>query len=110
MKYSGIGGQAVMEGVMMKNEDKYAVAVRKPNHEIEIKISDYTAGKRFPKIRKVPIIRGVFSFVDSLYLGMSTLMYSASFFEEEEVRPSQKEGITKEEKEKLKNTQNKGRL
>ncbi|MEE1100104.1 MAG: DUF1385 domain-containing protein [Agathobacter sp.] len=107
MKYSGIGGQAVMEGVMMKNEDKYAVAVRKPNHEIEIKISDYTAGKRFPKIRKVPIIRGVFSFVDSLYLGMSTLMYSASFFEEEEVRPSQKEGITKEEKEKLKKKEDK---
>lgn len=107
MKYSGIGGQAVMEGVMMKNEDKYAVAVRKPNHEIEIKISDYTAGKRFPKIRKVPIIRGVFSFVDSLYLGMSTLMYSASFFEEEGVRPSQKEGITKEEKEKLKKKEDK---
>ena len=107
MKYSGIGGQAVMEGVMMKNEDKYAVAVRKPNHEIEIKISDYTAGKRFPKIRKVPIIRGVFSFVDSLYLGMSTLMYPASFFEEEEVRPSQKEGITKEEKEKLKKKEDK---
>ena len=107
MNYSGFGGQAVMEGVMMKNEDKYAVAVRKPNHEIEIKISDYTAGKRFPKIRKVPIIRGVFSFVDSLYLGMSTLMYSASFFEEEEVRPSQKEGITKEEKEKLKKKEDK---
>ena len=42
MKYSGIGGQAVMEGVMMKNQEKYAVAVRKPDHEIEVKVSEYT--------------------------------------------------------------------
>ena len=40
MRYSGVGGQAVMEGVMMKNKDKYAVAVRKPNHEIEVKVSE----------------------------------------------------------------------
>ena len=107
MKYSGIGGQAVMEGVMMKNDNKYAVAVRKPNHEIEVKVSDYVAEKRFKKLRNTPIIRGVFSFIDSLYLGMSTLMYSASFFEEEEVRPSQKEGLTDEEKIKLKKKEDK---
>ena len=107
MKYSGIGGQAVMEGVMMKNDNKYAVAVRKPNHEIEVKVSDYVADKRFKKLRNTPIIRGVFSFIDSLYLGMSTLMYSASFFEEEEVRPSQKEGLTDEEKIKLKKKEDK---
>ena len=107
MKYSGIGGLAVMEGVMMKNDNKYAVAVRKPNHEIEVKVSDYVAEKRFKKLRNTPIIRGVFSFIDSLYLGMSTLMYSASFFEEEEVRPSQKEGLTDEEKIKLKKKEDK---
>ena len=81
---SGIGGQAVLEGIMMKNEDKYSVAVRKPDKEIEIKVEDYNLGQKFKTIRKLPIFRGVFSFVDSLYLGMSTLMYSASFFEEEE--------------------------
>ena len=96
-----------MEGVMMKNDNKYAVAVRKPNHEIEVKVSDYVAEKRFKKLRNTPIIRGVFSFIDSLYLGMSTLMYSASFFEEEEVRPSQKEGLTDEEKIKLKKKEDK---
>ena len=84
MRYSGVGGQAVMEGIMMKNEDKYSVAVRKPDKEIEIKVEDYNLGQKFKTIRKLPIFRGVFSFVDSLYLGMSTLMYSASFFEEEE--------------------------
>lgn len=107
MKYSGIGGQAVMEGVMMKNDNKYAVAVRKINHEIEVKVSDYVAEKRFKKLRNTPIIRGVFSFIDSLYLGMSTLMYSASFFEEEEARPSQKDGLTDEEKIKLKRKEDK---
>lgn len=101
MKYSGIGGQAVMEGVMMKNQEKYAVAVRKPNNEIETNTWDYEAGKKFKHIRKLPIFRGVFSFVDSLYLGMSTLMYSSSFFEEEEEKPSQKEGLSLEEKAKL---------
>ena len=84
MRYSGVGGQAVMEGIMMKNEDKYSVAVRKPDKEIEIKVEDYNLGQKFKTIRKLPIFRGVFSFVDPLYLGMSTLMYSASFFEEEE--------------------------
>ncbi len=101
MKYSGIGGQAVMEGVMMKNEEKYAVSVRKPNKEIETSVWDYKAGNRFKHIRKLPIFRGVFSFVDSLYLGMNTLMYSSSFFEDEEEKPSQKEGLSDEEKAKL---------
>lgn len=84
MKYSGIGGQAVMEGVMMKNQDKYAVAVRKPDHEIEVKVQDYKGPKNYKLLRKLPIVRGVVSFIDSLYLGTSTLMYSASFFEDEE--------------------------
>lgn len=101
MRYSGIGGQAVMEGVMMKNEEKYAVAVRKPDHEIEVKISEYGGSIKYQALRKIPILRGVLSFIESLYLGMSTLMYSAAFFEEEEEKPSQKANLTKEEKEKL---------
>ena len=100
MRYSGVGGQAVMEGIMMKNEDKYSVAVRKPDKEIEIKVEDYNLGQKFKAIRKLPIFRGVFSFVDSLYLGMSTLMYSASFFEEEE--EADKELSAEEESKKKK--------
>lgn len=84
MRYSGIGGQAVMEGVMMKNGDKYAVAVRKPDHEIEVMTKDYKGILKSDKWKKVPMVRGVLNFIDSLVLGMSTLMYSASFFEEEE--------------------------
>lgn len=84
MKYSGIGGQAVMEGVMMKNGDKYAVAVRKPDHEIEIMVKENKASLFSGKWNKVPMVRGVLSFIDSLVVGMSTLMYSASFFEDEE--------------------------
>ena len=76
MKYSGIGGQAVMEGVMMQNKDTYAVAVRKPDHEIDVKVSKRKNSKTLDAIRKIPILRGVVSFVDSLYLGMSTLTVS----------------------------------
>ncbi|MBQ7920370.1 MAG: DUF1385 domain-containing protein [Lachnospiraceae bacterium] len=82
--YSGIGGQAVLEGVMMKNKDKYAVAVRKPNGEIEVDIQNYQGvlhGKRF---KELPFIRGIFNFVDSLMLGMKSLNFSASFYEEDE--------------------------
>ena len=71
MKYSGIGGQAVMEGVMMQNKDTYAVAVRKPDHEIDVKVSKRKNSKTLDVVRKIPILRGVVSFVDSLYLGMS---------------------------------------
>ena len=84
MRYSGIGGQAVIEGVMMKNQDKYAVAVRKPDKEIEVKVSDYTGIIKNQKIKNMPIVRGVLNFVDSMVLGMQTLTYSASFYEEEE--------------------------
>ena len=72
MKSSGIGGQAVMEGIMMKSGDDYAVAVRKPDQEIEIKVSTYSNFiKKHKKFFSLPIIRGVFNFVDSLGLGMS---------------------------------------
>ncbi len=106
MRYSGIGGQAVMEGVMMKNQEKYAVAVRKPDHEIIVEVSEYTGIVKNKKIRNIPLLRGVFSFIESLVLGMKTLTFSASFFEEEEDDKSKnakkkKEALTKEEQEKL---------
>ncbi len=90
MKYSGIGGQAVMEGVMMRNGESYAVAVRKQDHEIEVKVEKGKASLFNPKWNKVPLVRGVLSFIDSLVLGMSTLMYSASFFEDEEEEEPEK--------------------
>ncbi|MGF0063886.1 DUF1385 domain-containing protein [Lachnospiraceae bacterium SGI.085] len=98
MRYSGVGGQAVMEGVMMKNQEKYAVAVRKPDQEITIKVSEYKGIIQNKKIRNLPIVRGVLSFIESLYLGMSTLTYSASFFEEEEEGKAPKEKTKKDEK------------
>ncbi len=87
MKGSGIGGQAVMEGVMMKNGDRYAVAVRKPDKEIIVKTSEYPSFIKGKKILSLPFIRGIFSFVDSLVLGMKTLTYSAGFFDDEEEEP-----------------------
>lgn len=87
MAYSGIGGQAVMEGVMMKNQDHYAVAVRKPNHEIVVEKKEYKGICPNKTIKKIPFVRGVINFIDSLVLGMSTLTFSASFFEEEEQKP-----------------------
>lgn len=83
-RYSGIGGQAVLEGVMMKNKEKYAVAVRKPNGEIEVELENYQGLLHDSKIKEVPFIRGVFNFVDSLMLGTKVLNYSASFYEEED--------------------------
>lgn len=98
MRYSGIGGQAVMEGVMMKNQEKYAVAVRKPDGEITLKISEYKGIIKNKKIRNMPILRGVFSFIESLYLGVSTLTFSASFFEEEEPEHEKKQTKKREKK------------
>ena len=83
-RYSGIGGQAVLEGVMMKNNEKYAVAVRKPDGEIEVELENYQGVLHDSKIKNVPFIRGIFNFIDSLLLGTKVLNYSASFYEEEE--------------------------
>ena len=84
MKYSGVGGQAVMEGIMMRNADKYAVAVRKPDKEIDVQVFDYKGLVKSDKLKKIPFVRGVFNFVDSLYLGMTSLLHSAEFIEDEE--------------------------
>ncbi len=80
--YSGIGGQAVLEGVMMKNKDKYAVAVRKPDGEIQVELETYH--EAFGAVQKIPFVRGVFNFVDSLRLGTRALNFSAEFYDEEE--------------------------
>lgn len=92
-----IGGQAVIEGVMMKNKDQYAVAVRKPDQTIETKVEIYESlGERIPFFR-IPIVRGVVNFIESLVIGMKTLTYSASFYEEDEEtqEDSQAEKATK---------------
>lgn len=83
-QYSGIGGQAVLEGVMMKNNTKYAVAVRKPDGDIDVQVEEYKGVCGDKKFAKLPLIRGVFAFVDSLVLGMRVTMHSASFYEDEE--------------------------
>ena len=81
--YSGIGGQAVLEGVMMKNGEKYAVAVRKPDGEIEVDVENHQGVLHGNKIKEIPFIRGIFNFVDSLMLGSKCLNYSATFYEDE---------------------------
>ena len=82
--YSGIGGQAVLEGIMMKNKDNYAIAVRKPNKEIEVEVDTYHSILHGSKVKEWPFVRGVFNFIDSMILGMKSLNYSSTFFEEEE--------------------------
>ena len=98
MKRVRIGGQAVMEGVMMKNGDKYAVAVRRPDQKIEVKVVDYVSIGSKSAFFRIPIIRGVVNFIESLVIGVKTLMYSASFYDEEE----DSEGSDKENKPKKK--------
>ena len=100
MKSSNIGGQAVMEGVMMMNKDRYSVAVRRPDGEIEVKVEQHKPLTKHKGLLKVPILRGVFSFADSMIVGMSSLMYSASFYEDEE--EEKKKPATKEEEEQQK--------
>lgn len=82
--YSGIGGQAVLEGVMMKNGEKYAVAVRKPDGEIAVEVENYQGVLHGSKLKEIPFIRGVFNFIDSMMLGTKCLNYSAEFYEDED--------------------------
>lgn len=99
MKSSNIGGQAVMEGIMMRHKDVYSVAVRKPDKEIEVKVEDYKSVVKCKSLQKLPILRGVFNFIDSLVVGTKCLMYSATFFEDEEDL-KKREQLEGEEKEK----------
>ena len=98
VKVSGFGGQAVMEGVMMKNGDRYAVAVRKPDKEIIVKTAESPGFVKGKKFLGLPFVRGVFNFVDSLVLGMKTLTYSAGFFDDEEEEEPEKEPSKLEKK------------
>lgn len=83
-RYSGIGGQAVLEGIMMKNKEKYAVAVRRPDGGISVDVDNYPGILKGSKMTEIPFIRGIFNFIDSLVLGMKCLNFSASFYEEED--------------------------
>ena len=93
-----------MEGIMMRNQDQYSIAVRKPDQEIEIKVEPYKSVINCKPLLKIPIVRGVVSFIDSLVVGIKCLMYSATFFEEEEdpkkQEMSEEERKAQEEKEK----------
>ncbi len=91
-KSSGIGGQAVLEGIMMKNQEVYSIGVRRPDGEIEVNLSTHE-GIGNKKLKKVPLIRGVINFVDSLVLGMKCLTFSASFYDEEEAQPSKADEV-----------------
>ncbi|MDD3338616.1 MAG: DUF1385 domain-containing protein [Lachnospiraceae bacterium] len=97
---SNIGGQAVMEGIMMRHKDVYSIAVRKPDKEIEVKVEDYKSVIPIKGINKIPILRGVFNFIDSLVVGTKCLMYSARFYEDEEDTKKEEKVLTAEEQEK----------
>ncbi len=104
MKSSGIGGQAVLEGIMMKNKDKYAVAVRKPDGEIVVDTETYNSVVPVDALQKIPIVRGVINFIDSMVLGVKTLLYSASFYDDEEEEKEEltdKEAAKKEKQERM---------
>lgn len=83
---SGIGGQAVLEGVMMKNKESCAIAVRKPDGEIDIEVNEYHGVMHGSILTKIPFIRGVFNFADSLILGMRAINHSTQFYEEEDAK------------------------
>ena len=103
MKSSNIGGQAVLEGIMMKNKDDYAVAVRKPDGDIIVQKDTYRSIIKWKALTRIPFVRGIFNFIDSMVLGIKTLMYSADFFEEEEEEKplSVAESAKKEKQDKL---------
>lgn len=80
-----------MEGVMMKNGDDYAIAVRTPDQKIVVE--NFVSAGLFKNktVKNIPVIRGVVNFIESLTLGMKALTYSASFFEDEEEKKEQNE-------------------
>ena len=85
-----IGGQAVIVGVMMKNMDRYAVSVRKPDGKIETKVEECVSFAEKHPLFKLPILRGMVNFLESMVIGMQTLNYSASFYEDEEEQTEEK--------------------
>ena len=102
MRSSNIGGQAVLEGVMMRSGNQYAVAVRKADGKIEVMQDNYNSVIKWEALTKLPFIRGVFNFIDSMVLGTKSLNYSASFFEEEsEQELTEQEMVKKEKQDKI---------
>lgn len=87
-RLGAVGGQAVIEGVMMKNKDKYALAVRMPEGNIRVTKDQCKSVKDKVKFLGWPIIRGVVNMIESLVLSMKTLTISADAFglEEEETK------------------------
>lgn len=82
-RYSGIGGQAVMEGVMMRNKNRYAVACRKPDGEIVVDVKEtHSITEKLPFLGW-PFLRGTVSLIESMVIGIKTLMYSADFIEDD---------------------------
>ena len=96
MRSSGIGGQAVLEGIMMRHGDEYSIAVRKPDQSIEVRVEPYKSVIGCAPLLRIPFIRGIFNFIDSLVVGIKCLMYSATFFEDEE--EGDKKPLTEEER------------
>lgn len=91
-KKTSIGGSALIEGIMMRGPSKMAIAVRKPDGDIDLNVSDIKNKKS--KLRKIPVIRGIFAFCDSMVTSMKALMYSAEFLDVE----SEEENESKFEK------------
>ena len=86
--YSGIGGQAVLEGIMMMNKDRYAIAVRKTDKEIAVEIQPCVQPAAKHSICGWPFIRGIFSFINSLTLGLKTITLSADMLGTEDEEPT----------------------
>ena len=104
MKRTSIGGQALLEGVMMKNGNRYATAIRKPDGTLDIQVKEYIGlGEKY-KVFRIPVIRGVVNFIESMVIGVQTITYSANFIEEEEPSPNQKKKAEKKARKKGKQT------
>ncbi len=106
MKYSGIGGQAVIEGVMMRNGDKCAVAVRKPDGSIAVEKQDNTGLPSNMLLKKIPFVRGVVNLIDSLMMGIGSLTYSASFFDEDDEKTKELKAKNPEKAKKKEKAEN----
>lgn len=98
-----IGGQALIEGVMMKGPTDIAIAVRKPNNEIEVKKEKINTASTKHKFLRLPFIRGVVGLIEAMVIGTKSLMYSAEFYEEEYEKSKFEEYVEKkyDDKEKI---------
>ena len=101
MKKVNIGGQAVLEGVMMKGPESYALSVRKPDGEIAVTVTEYISFGERHKFFQIPILRGIVNFIESLYIGMKTLMDSSEYYEEEEGAKKEKKDSSEKKTEKI---------